>query len=126
MTLDDNFTTKEIKPADPLLKRKKNIPLNPPIFSREGSYIILRPFNHEYIYHQEFKLKPKQNLDIINKDIMINLYINTMKTVQRLLYYKEPIVNESRITFDNIVNLRKIRPKKNMINSKLENKKIFK
>ncbi len=56
---------------------------------------------------------------------MINLYINTMKTVQRLLYYKEPIVNESRITFDNIVNLRKIRPKKNMINSKVENKKIF-
>jgi len=68
--LENNISSSEIKPADPLINRKI-IPLNPPIFSREGSYIILRPFNNNYFSPEEFILKPKEKIDILMKDTII-------------------------------------------------------
>ena len=88
--IENNYSFNEIKPADPLINRKI-IPLNPPIFSREGSYIILRPFNNNYLSSEEFILKPRERIQLSLKYIVIELYINSLKNLQRLIYYKEPI-----------------------------------
>ena len=100
--------------------------MNPPIFSREGSYIILRPFNNNYLSSEEFKLQPKEKTDILMKDIVLDLYINSIKCLQRLIYYKEAIFKENRVTIENIVNLRQIRHKKRKKGVKIENETIFK
>ena len=123
--MENNISSSEIKPADPLINRKI-IPLNPPIFSREGSYIILRPFNNNYFSPEEFILKPKEKIDILNKDTIIELYINSLKLLQRLIYYKEPIDKDIRVTVENIVNLRQIKRKKRKKNSSTVNNSIFK
>ena len=123
--MENNISSSEIKPADPLINRKI-IPLNPPIFSREGSYIILRPFNNNYFSPEEFILKPKEKIDILNKDTIIELYINSLKLLQRLIYYKEPIDKDIRVTVENIVNLRQIKRKKRKKNSSTVNNTIFK
>jgi len=117
----------EIKPADPLLNRK-NIPLNPPIFSREGAYLILRPFCNNFLSNEEFVLKPKELSELNSKDVVVDLYINSSKMLQRLVYFKESIEkNNNRVTIENIINLRNInknRKKKKKIFS--ENNKVFK
>ena len=125
ITFENNNSFNEIKPADPLLNRKV-IPLNPPIFSREGSYIILRPFNNNYLSLEEFTLKPKEKTELLTKDIIIDLYINSLKCLQRLIYYKEPIFKENRVTIENIVNLRQIKHKKRKKENKIDNNVIFK
>ena len=123
--MENNISSSEIKPADPLINRKI-IPLNPPIFSREGSYIILRPFNNNYFSPEEFILKPKEKTDILMKDTIIELYINSLKLLQRLIYYKEPIDKDVRVTVENIVNLRQIKRKKRKKNNIIDNNTIFK
>ena len=105
---------------------RKNIPLNPPIFSREGSYLILRPFNNNYFSPEEFSLKPKEKTDISIKDTILDLYINSIKCLQRIIYYKEPILNENRVTIENIVNLRRIKSKKRKKEKKIKNNIIYK
>ena len=122
---ENNNSFNEIKPADPLLNRKV-LPLNPPIFSREGSYIILRPFNNNYLSLEEFTLKPKEKTELLTKDTIIDLYINSLKYLQRLIYYKEPIFKESRVTLENIVSLRQIKHKKSKKENKKDNNVIFK
>ena len=123
--MENNISSSEIKPADPLINRKI-IPLNPPIFSREGSYIILRQFNNNYFSPEEFILKPKEKIDILTKDTIIELYINSLKLLQRLIYYKEPIDKDIRVTVENIVNLRQIKRKKRKKNNGIDNNTIFK
>ena len=109
----------EIKPADPLLNRK-NIPLNPPIFSREGAYIILRPFCNNFLSNEEFALKPREQTEIVMKDIILDLYLNSSKMLQKLIYYKEPIEKDNnRVTVENIINLR------NMNKNKKKKKKTY-
>ena len=92
ITIEDNLATipelKEIKPADPLVNRKY-IPLNPPIFSREGPTINLKPFSKNFLSNDEFVLKPRENYEINMKDMILDLYINSSKMLQRLVYYKE-------------------------------------
>ena len=105
---------------------RRNIPLNPPIFSREGSYIILRPFNNNYSFSEEFELKPKEKTSIIIKDTVLDLYINSLKVLQRLIYYKEPIFKENRVTIENIVNLRQMKYKKRKKEKKIDNNTVFK
>ena len=105
---------------------RKNLPLNPPIFCREGSYVILRPFKNNYLSSEEFKLQPKEKIEIVSKDIVLDLYINSIKCLQRLIYYKEPIFKENRITIENIINLRQIKHKKRKKRNKVENNVVFK
>ena len=61
---------------------------------------------------EEFTLKPKEKTDILIKDTVIDLYINSLRCLQRLIFYKEPIFKENRVTIENIVNLRQIKRKK--------------
>ena len=128
ITIEDNLNTiQEIKPADPLLNRK-NIPLNPPIFSREGAYLILRPFCKNFLTNEEFILKPKEKSELSMKDIILDLYINSSKMLQRLVYYKESIEKDNnRVTVENIINLRIInKNKKKKKKIYTENKIILK
>ena len=53
------------------------------------------------------------------KDTVIELYINSLKLLQRLIYYKEPIDKDIRVTIENIVNLRQIKRKKRKKKMKL-------
>ena len=54
------------------------------------------------------------------KDVMIDLYINSSKMLQRLVYYKESIEkNNNRVTVENIINLR------NINKNKKKKKKIY-
>ena len=46
--------------------------------------------------------------------------------MQRLIYYKEPIFKENRITIENIINLRQIKHKKRKKGNKIENNVVFK
>ena len=46
--------------------------------------------------------------------------------MQRLIYYKEAIFKENRVTIENIVNLRQIKHKKRKKGAKIENETIFK
>ena len=131
ITIEDssNFIQEipEIKPADPLLNRK-NIPLNPPIFSREGAYIILRPFCNNFLSNEEFALKPREKTEIVMKDIILDLYLNSSKMLQKLIYYKEPIEKDNnRVTVENIINLRIInKNKKKKKKTYSDNNLIFK
>ena len=123
ITIEDNSNfiqeIPEIKPADPLLNRK-NIPLNPPIFSREGAYIILRPFCNNFLSNEEFALKPREQTEIVMKDVILDLYLNSSKMLQKLIYYKEPIEKDNnRVTVENIINLR------NMNKNKKKKKKTY-
>ena len=123
ITIEDNSNfiqeIPEIKPADPLLNRK-NIPLNPPIFSREGAYIILRPFCNNFLSNEEFALKPREQTEIVMKDVILDLYLNSSKMLQKLVYYKEPIEKDNnRVTVENIINLR------NMNKNKKKKKKTY-
>ena len=56
----------------------------------------------------------------------IDLYINSSKIIQRLIYYKESIFKENRVTIENIVNLRKVKKKKRKKENTIENNIIFK
>ena len=131
ITIEDssNFIQEipEIKPADPLLNRK-NIPLNPPIFSREGAYIILRPFCNNFLSNEEFALKPREQTEIVMKDVILDLYLNSSKMLQKLIYYKEPIEKDkNRVTVENIINLRIInKNKKKKKKTYSDNNLIFK
>jgi len=131
ITIEDNSNfiqeIPEIKPADPLLNRK-NIPLNPPIFSREGAYIILRPFCNNFLSNEEFALKPREQTEIVMKDIILDLYLNSSKMLQKLIYYKEPIEKDNnRVTVENIINLRIInKNKKKKKKTYSDNNLIFK
>ena len=131
ITIEDssNFIQEipEIKPADPLLNRK-NIPLNPPIFSREGAYIILRPFCNNFLSNEEFALKPREQTEIVMKDVILDLYLNSSKMLQKLVYYKEPIEKDNnRVTVENIINLRIInKNKKKKKKTYSDNNLIFK
>ena len=64
-------------------------------------------------------MKPKENIDILMKDTVIDLYINSLKLLQRLIYYKEPIDKDIRVTIENIVNLRQIKRKKRKKNNEM-------
>ena len=131
ITIEDNSNfiqeIPEIKPADPLLNRK-NIPLNPPIFSREGAYIILRPFCNNFLSNEEFALKPREQTEIVMKDVILDLYLNSSKMLQKLIYYKEPIEKDkNRVTVENIINLRIInKNKKKKKKTYSDNNLIFK
>ena len=131
ITIEDNSNfiqeIPEIKPADPLLNRK-NIPLNPPIFSREGAYIILRPFCNNFLSNEEFALKPREKTEIVMKDIILDLYLNSSKMLQKLIYYKEPIEKDNnKVTVENIINLRIInKNKKKKKKTYSDNNLIFK
>ena len=62
------------------------------------------------------------------KDVMIDLYINSSKMLQRLVYYKESFEkNNNRVTVENIINLRNInKNKKKKKKIYAENNVIFK
>ena len=83
--------------------------------------MILRPFCNNFISDEEFILKPKELSQLNMKDVMIDLYINSSKMLQRLVYFKEPIEKDNnRVTVENIINLRIINK------NKKKKKKIFK
>ena len=86
----------------------------------------MRPFKNNYLSSEEFKLQPKEKIEILSKDIVLDLYINSIKCLQRLIYYKEPIFKENRITIENIINLRQIKHKKRKKRNKVENNVVFK
>ncbi len=47
------------------------------------------------------------------KDYILDLYINSSKMLQRIVYYKENMEKDNnRVTVENIINLRNIKKKK--------------
>ena len=58
--------------------------------------------------------------------MVLDLYINSVKCIQRLVYYKEPINKDNKVTVENIVNLRQMRHKKRKKNNKIDNNVLFK
>ena len=47
------------------------------------------------------------------KDVILDLYLNSSKMLQKLIYYKEPIEKDkNRVTVENIINLRIINKNK--------------
>ena len=107
----------EIKPPNQLLKRKYTnlftvkFPTNTP-------KLTLPKFNNKAIVLKEnFTIREGRNENRIYKNIMnikelhIDTYININKLIKHLIYTKNPIKDNDRVSLDNIINLNKIKIK---------------
>ena len=100
-----------LKPPDPLVQRQF-IPLNPPKFPKDYEFINLNfPTQFKTEVEEEFTLVPKEKIEAPTKDIVIDIYINTMKMLQRLVFSKEKLDSDGKVSVENIVNLREYEQK---------------
>ena len=109
----------KIKPADPLINRKK-IHFKPIKYPFVNKPVLQLPhFNNKTISHiQNFEILPNQNNSSINninnvnvnnsKDYHIKIYINSSKMISKLIYARNPKDKEGFYTIDNIINLDQI------------------
>ena len=109
----------KIKPADPLINRKK-IHFKPIKYPFVNKPVLQLPhFNNKTISHiQNFEILPNQNNSFINninnvnvnnsKDYHIKIYINSSKMISKLIYARNPKDKEGFYTIDNIINLDQI------------------
>ena len=77
--------------------------------------------------NEEFSLKQKEIIELNMKDVVLDLYINSSKMLQRIIYYKENIEKDNnRVSIENIINLRNInKNKKRKKKGYTDNKDIF-
>ena len=95
-----------IRPPDPLIERQV-IPINPPKFCKNYSFIEIPPFNNYKNEKEEtFLLEKKDKIKIPFQEHVLDLYINSIKMLKKLVYIKENFNEEGKVTIDNIVNLK--------------------
>ena len=83
-------------------------PIIPSIFSLKDSLILLSPFKFHSNFVEEFELKnQEERQDIITKEYSLDLYINSKKYLQRLVYYKNEYKGE-KVIIENFIDINKI------------------
>ena len=112
-----NIQSYIIPPPDPLIQRQ-SIPLNPPKFGRNNIYITLSPFNYQTSKTEEFTLKKRDHFTCTDRDYSLDIYINSYKVLKKLIFSKEKVEKEGRVTIENIVNLRENKNKTKKKNNK--------
>ena len=102
-----------IKPPDPLIERQI-IPLNKPKFGKNYEIINLESFNVNNNNNEieNFFLNKREKCYYYEKEQLIDIYINSYKMLQKLIYYKDKFDND-KVTCDNIINLFELENKKN-------------
>ena len=124
-------TFNEVKPADPLINRKKIIfkPIKYPSINKP--ILKLPNFNDNIIsYIEKFDLINNKEVlpDNINnnkKDVLISHYINMSKTISKLIYAKKPKDKEGNYTIDNIIDLSQINNSNTKTNRNNNNSYLF-
>ena len=99
-----------IPPPDPLIERQI-IPLNKPKFGKNFPTINLEQFDYKDMISENFILTKREKILITEKEYLFDIYINSFKLLQRLVYYKEKYDNNN-VTIENIINLRELEKKK--------------
>ena len=99
-----------IPPPDPLIERQI-IPLNKPKFGKNFPTINLEQFDYKDMISENFILSKREKILITEKEYLFDIYINSFKLLQRLVYYKEKYDN-NKVTIENIINLREFEKKK--------------
>ena len=105
-----------IPPPDPLIERQI-IPLNKPKFGKNFPTINLEQFDYKDMISENFILSKREKILITEKEYLFDIYINSFKLLQRLVYYKEKYDN-NKVTIENIINLREFEKKKKEIKEK--------
>ena len=105
-----------IPPPDPLIERQI-IPLNKPKFGKNFPTINLEQFDYKDMISENFILTKREKILITEKEYLFDIYINSFKLLQRLVYYKEKYDNNN-VTIENIINLREFEKKKKEIKEK--------
>ena len=109
-----------IPPPDALIERQI-IPLNKPKFGKNIQIINLCEFNNNNNISENFILNKREKIQITDKEFSFDIYINSMKMINKLIYCKENFEN-NKITCDNIINLREFEnTKKNKKKMKMKN-----
>ncbi len=108
-----------IPPPDALIERQI-IPLNKPKFGKNIQIINLCEFNNNNNISENFILNKREKIQITDKEFSFDVYINSMKMINKLIYCKENFEN-NKITCDNIINLREF--ENNKKNGKKKSKK---
>ena len=113
-----------IPPPDPLIERQV-IPLNKPKFGKSFQTINLEQFDYkDNSISENFILTKREKIQITEKEFIFDIYINSFKMLQKLVYYKEKFDN-NKVTIENILNLREFENQKKKKKSKKNNKEIL-
>ena len=99
-----------IPPADPLLKRTI-VPKVNPKFGKMKAHIILPDFKgEEPLIKIEYKpaLKDIMKNITIERQYEVNLYVNSTKMLNNLVYLKTKLSKEGLIILENLVNVKKL------------------
>ena len=83
-----------IPPPDPLIERQI-IPLNKPKFGKNFPTINLEQFDYKDMISENFILSKREKILITEKEYLFDIYINSFKLLQRLVYYKEKYDNNN-------------------------------
>jgi hypothetical protein len=106
-----------IPPPDPLIERQV-IPLNKPKFGKSFQTINLEQFDYkDNSISENFILTKREKIQITEKEFIFDIYINSFKMLQKLVYYKEKFDN-NKVTIENILNLREFENQKKKKKSK--------
>ena len=99
-----------IPPADPLLKRTI-VPKVNPKFGKMKAHIILPDFKgEEPLIKIEYKpvLKDIMKNITIERQYEVNLYVNSSKMLNNLVYLKTKLSKEGLIVLENLINVKKL------------------
>ena len=108
-SINKNYTPM-FRPADPLPKRTI-VPKVNPKFGKMKMHITLPDFKgDEPLTKFEYKKMLKENLSspTIEKQYEVNLYINSIKMLNNLIYLKTPLNKEGLICLENLVNVKNL------------------
>ena len=108
-----------IPPPDPLIERQI-IPLNKPKFGKNIQTINLEQFDYKENISENFILTKREKIQVTEKEYIFDIYINSFKMLQKLVYYKEKFDN-NKVTIENILNLREFENQKKKKKSKKNN-----
>ena len=105
-----NYNYSLIPPADPLLKRTI-VPKVNPKFGKMKAHIILPDFKgEEPLTKIEYKpvLKDIMKNITIEKQYEVNLYVNSSKMLNNLIYLKTKLNKDGQIVLENLINVKKL------------------
>ena len=105
-----NYNYSLIPPADPLLKRTI-VPKVNPKFGKMKAHIMLPDFKgEEPLIKIEYKpaLKDIMKNFTIEKQYEVNLYVNSSKMLNNLIYLKTKLNKDGQIVLENLINVKKL------------------
>ena len=105
-----NYNYSLIPPADPLLKRTI-VPKVNPKFGKMKAHIMLPDFKgEEPLIKIEYKpaLKDIMKNITIEKQYEVNLYVNSSKMLNNLIYLKTKLKKDGQIVLENLINVKKL------------------